>query len=161
MDTRRPSSCRVGEGLSLELVGAEIYQRGVSTFTVVEHFYVEVNGALHEPYLTRTWPARPLRITFPEQSSVRSTAGSASSDEDDGSCPPVRSAPRTCPCDRATNPTGHGRVSSAETSSGRRRRSSKTTPWPTGPPFAPTRTACRLGPPLELRGPCPESSHPC
>ena len=46
VDTGRPSSCRVGEGLILELVWGEVIEGGVSTLTIVEHFDVEVNAPL-------------------------------------------------------------------------------------------------------------------
>jgi hypothetical protein len=42
VDTRRPSSCRRFDRLSLELVGAEVAQGGVTTFAVIEHLDVEV-----------------------------------------------------------------------------------------------------------------------
>ncbi len=59
MDTGRASSCRVGGGLSLELVWGEVIKRGVSTFTIVETLDIEVNAPL------RLFPTAIEVTTYP------------------------------------------------------------------------------------------------
>ena len=46
VDTGRPSSCRAGEGLGLELVWGQVIEECASTFTIVEHLSLEVHSPL-------------------------------------------------------------------------------------------------------------------